>query len=68
MRFISWILRLIIFVVLVHFSMINSEKITLHYYHNQSLELPLSVALLIFFSMGVLLTIITAPRRAASKK
>jgi len=68
MRFISWLLRLIIFVVLVHFSMINSDKVTLHYYQDQSLELPLSVALLVFFSMGVLLTMITASRKTTSKK
>lgn len=48
MQLITWLLRLIIFIVLVCFSAINSDKVLLYYYHGQSLELPLSVILLIF--------------------
>ncbi|MDR4514870.1 LapA family protein [Nitrosomonas sp.] len=68
MQLITWLLRLIIFVGLVCFSMINSENITLNYYHDRSLELPLSVVLLFFFGLGVVLTLITAPSKTAAKK
>ncbi|SER39146.1 Protein of unknown function [Nitrosomonas sp. Nm51] len=68
MQLITWLLRLIIFVVLICFSLINSKDITLHYYQHQSVELPLSVILLVFFALGVLLTILTTPRNTVAKK
>lgn len=68
MQLITWLLRLILFIVLVCFSAINSDKILLYYSHDQSVELPLSIVLLIFFGLGVLLTIFTTPRNSSAKK
>lgn len=68
MQLITWLLRLIIFVFFVSFAAENSETINLYYFQNQSFEMPLSVALLIFFALGVMLTLMTVPRKAASKK
>lgn len=68
MQLITWLLRLIIFLLLVVFAAENSENITIYYYQDQSLEMPLSVALLIFFALGVLLTLLTAPRKSIVKK
>ncbi|PTN09442.1 DUF1049 domain-containing protein [Nitrosomonas aestuarii] len=68
MQLIIWLLRLIVFVFLVGFAAINLENTTLFYYQNQSLELPLSVLLLIFFALGVMLTILTTPRKTDAKK
>ena len=68
MQLITWLLRLILFIILVCFSVINSDKISLYYYHDLSLELPLSVVLLIFFGLGVLLTIFTSSRKSSAKK
>ncbi|HBV20377.1 MAG TPA: DUF1049 domain-containing protein [Nitrosomonas sp.] len=68
MQLIIWLLRLIVFIFLVGFAAINLENITLYYYQNQSLELPLSVVLLGFFALGVLLTIFTTPRKSGTKK
>ncbi len=56
MYLITWLLRIGIFVLLVCFATKNSEIITLNYYMDKSLDLPLSVALLLFFAFGVSLT------------
>lgn len=68
MQLLTWLLRLIIFFLFFCFAAMNSENITLHYSHESSLEIPLSVALLIFFGLGVLLTIFTAPRSYGKRK
>ncbi|MDC8446229.1 MAG: LapA family protein [Nitrosomonas sp.] len=40
----------------------NSENITLYYFEDRSIEIPLSVVLLVFFALGVFLTIFTTSR------
>ena len=68
MQLITWLLRLIIFIFLINFAAANSENITINYYQDEFLELPLSVALLIFFALGVVLTIVSVPRKSTVKK
>ncbi|SEM84075.1 LapA family protein [Nitrosomonas marina] len=68
MHIINWLFRLIIFVGLVCFSVNNSENITLNYYYDQSFELPLSVVLLIVFSLGVVLTLLATWRKTNINK
>ena len=68
MQLITWLLRLIIFIFLINFAAANSENITINYYQDEFLELPLSVALLIFFALGVVLTIVSVPRKSSVKK
>ncbi|MER0202377.1 MAG: LapA family protein [Nitrosomonas sp.] len=55
---ITWLLRIAVFVILAVFASKNSQPVVLQYYldQSQSIELPLSVALLIFFALGVLIT------------
>ncbi|MBS0423390.1 MAG: LapA family protein [Proteobacteria bacterium] len=55
---ITWLLRIAIFVVLAVFASKNSQPVTLQYYLDQSIELPFSVVLLIFFALGALITAI----------
>ncbi|UJP02485.1 MAG: LapA family protein [Nitrosomonas sp.] len=57
---ITWLLRIAVFVILAVFASKNSQPVALQYYldPSQSIELPLSVALLIFFAAGVLITAI----------
>jgi putative membrane protein len=59
---IAWIFRIAVFVVLAVFASKHSQPITLHYYLDQSVELPLSVALLIFFALGAIISLIFARR------
>ncbi len=60
MNLIAWLLRIVVFVVLAVFASKNSQPIMLQYYLDQSIELPLSVALLIFFTLGILITLLFA--------
>lgn len=55
MKLITWLSRIFVFVVLAVFASNNSQPIILQYYFDKSIELPLSVALLIFFSLGALI-------------
>ncbi|SET42496.1 Protein of unknown function [Nitrosomonas marina] len=68
MHIINWLLRLIIFVGLVCFSVNNSENIMLNYYYDQSIELPLSVVILVAFSLGVFLTLLATLRKTNINK
>jgi len=68
MKLLTWSLRLIVFFVFVCFAAMNSENITLYYFHERSVEMPLSVAILVFFGLGVLLTIFTNPASYTRKK
>jgi uncharacterized integral membrane protein len=60
MNLIAWLLRIAVFVILAIFASKNSQPIMLQYYLDRSIELPLSVALLIFFTLGVLITLVFA--------
>ena len=60
MNLIAWLLRMVVFVILAIFASKNSQPIMLQYYLDQSIELPLSVALLIFFTLGILITLLFA--------
>jgi len=68
MQVITWSLRLIIFFLFASFSAMNSENITLYYFEDRSTEIPLSVVLLVFFALGVFLTIFTTSRWSAGKR
>lgn len=60
MNLIAWFLRIIVFVILAVFASNNSQSVTLQYYLDQSIELPLSVVILIFFALGILITLLFA--------
>ncbi|SFE93710.1 lipopolysaccharide assembly protein LapA domain-containing protein [Nitrosomonas sp. Nm166] len=68
MNLLAWLLRIVVFVILAVFASKNSQPIMLQYYLDQSIELPLSVALLIFFTLGTLITLLFARRSPRSSK
>ena len=53
MRFILWLLRIVVFVLLVSLVAKNFEPVTLRYYLDYEYQLPLSIVLLIFFTLGM---------------
>lgn len=55
MRYLSWLLRLVLFLLLFGFAIKNVDQVTLHYYLGYAWEAPLVVILLIFFFAGVLI-------------
>ncbi len=65
---IAWLLRIVVFVVLAVFASKNSQSVILQYYLDKSIELPLSVVLLIFFALGILVTLLFSRRCYRSNK
>ena len=61
MQIISWILKLIIFVVLLGFALGNTDPVRMGFFGNQAVSVdgPLVVFLLMFFLLGLLLGILT---------
>lgn len=55
MRLLIWIVRIVVFVLLLAFLSRNSETVTVQLFSGANLSLPLSLLLLVFFVAGVLL-------------
>lgn len=68
MNIIAWFLRIVVFVILAVFASKNAHPIELFYYLDKSIELPLSVALLIFFALGSLIALIFVRCRCNAHK
>ena len=68
MNLITWLLRIVVFVILAVFASQNSQPVMLQYYLVKSIELPLSVILLGSFAAGILITLLFARRRCHPSK
>ena len=55
MRYLGWAVRILIFVVVLGFALVNSQPITLHYFLGYVWEAPLVVVLLAAFVLGAFL-------------
>ncbi len=55
MRLIFWLLRIVVFVLLVSFVAKNFDTVTLHYYLDYEYQLPLSIVILIFLALGMII-------------
>ena len=55
MRFLTWAVRIALFVVLLAFAAKNSDPVTLRFYFNLAWQAPLVALLLAFFAAGALL-------------
>ncbi|HQT26907.1 MAG TPA: LapA family protein [Burkholderiales bacterium] len=53
MRYLLWILRLTLFLLLFGFALKNNEPTALRYYLGYQWQAPLSLLLLVFFTLGV---------------
>ncbi|MGA7180566.1 MAG: LapA family protein [Thiobacillaceae bacterium] len=54
MRYLGWLIKAVIFILLLGFALKNSELVTVHYYLNYVWEAPLVLVLLGFFTMGAM--------------
>jgi lipopolysaccharide assembly protein A len=52
MRYLNWILRVVLFIVLLGFAVKNDQSITLRYFFGYEWQSSLVIVLLIFFSAG----------------
>jgi uncharacterized integral membrane protein len=54
MKFLVWLLRIVLFIVLLGFAVKNSSVVTLHFFFDAAWPLPLVAVMLIFFAAGAL--------------
>ncbi len=55
MRYILWLLKLVLFVIVLTFAVKNTAPVTVHYYLGTQWEAPLILVLLVFFTVGAAL-------------
>jgi uncharacterized integral membrane protein len=60
MRFLTWTIRIALFILLLAFAARNTETVTLRFYFDLAWEAPLVVLLLAFFAAGALLGLLSA--------
>lgn len=58
MRYLSWILRLLLFVLLLGFAAKNSDVVTLKYYLGYEWQAPLVLIIMAFFFGGVVIGVL----------
>ncbi|HMM54251.1 MAG TPA: lipopolysaccharide assembly protein LapA domain-containing protein [Candidatus Desulfobacillus sp.] len=54
MKYLAWLLRLLLFLVLLGFAVKNSGLVTLRFFFDAAWQLPLVAILLLFFAAGAL--------------
>lgn len=54
MKFIVWLLRIVLFIVLLGFAVKNSSVVMLNFFFDAAWPLPLVAVMLIFFAAGAL--------------
>ncbi|GAA5786486.1 hypothetical protein GCM10007860_05260 [Chitiniphilus shinanonensis] len=60
MRYLLWLIKFLLFVVLFGFAMHNAEPIALKFFLGYTWEAPLALVLLVFFVLGALLGLTAA--------
>lgn len=63
LNFLSWLLRAVLFVVLLLFAGKNMDQVTLRFYLVDDWQVPLIVALLVFFVLGAVLGVVSCLSR-----
>ncbi len=58
MRYITWLLRFLLFLLLLGFALKNSELVRVSYYLGLEWQAPLVLVVLAAFSLGVIVTLI----------
>lgn len=60
MRIVGWILKFVVFVLLVGFAARNTDPVTVHFYLGYVWQSPLVFVLLVFFAAGAAFGILAA--------
>jgi len=53
MRYLTWLLRLLLFLLLLGFALKNSDPVTLQFYLGAQWQASLALVVLVFFAAGV---------------
>jgi len=58
MRYLNWVLRIVLFIVLLGFAVKNDQPITLRYFFGYEWQSSLVIILLIFFAVGTVVGVL----------
>lgn len=58
MRYISWALRILLFLLLFGFALKNTDPVMVHFYLGSRWEAPLAMVVLVFFGVGAVAGVI----------
>ena len=58
MRYLNWLLRVIVFIVLLGFAVKNDQPVTLRYFFGYEWQSSLVVVLLLFFAAGTVVGVL----------
>lgn len=58
MRYFNWMLRAVLFIILLGFAVKNDQPVTLHYFFGYEWQSSLVIVLLIFFAAGAIVGVI----------
>jgi uncharacterized integral membrane protein len=59
MRYLTWCVRILLFLVLLGFTVRNVETVTLRYYFGYEWHAPLVLVILLFFALGVAIGVLS---------
>lgn len=59
MRYLIWFSRILLFLLLLGFTVRNAETVTLHYYFGYEWHAPLVLVILLFFALGVAIGVLS---------
>ena len=68
MRYLSWIIRVVLFLALLGFAVKNDQAITLYYFFGYEWQSTLVIVLLVFFSAGVAVGILAMFSKVLQKR
>ena len=71
MRFIrqlSWALRLLLFLVIFAFALMNTQTVTLRFFLGRAWEMPMILVLLLFFALGSAVGILACVSRLLGQR
>jgi uncharacterized integral membrane protein len=63
MAILSWTLRILVFLALLVFAVRNTDPVTVRFYLDQQWQVPLVLALLVFFAGGAVLGVLACMGR-----
>lgn len=59
MHYLIWFFRIVLFLLLLGFTVRNVETVTLHYYFGYEWQAPLVLIILLFFALGVAIGVLS---------
>lgn len=68
MTVLAWIIRGLVFMLVLLFAMKNTDPVTLHFYLGQSLSAPLALVLFLTLCVGALLGLVASLERVVAQR